>query len=167
MKRSSFVKIIFAAMIFISPFTHAEWMTKVDDDVFSGGHKAVMMGSLGNSSSLVIFDCTKGKASIAYAEADKTSNNPDFPADLIIKIDGNDPIKFDAMISRRNDKTIQVGSDDMDKVTQVLKLLKTAKSKFLVGIQTKDGGHQSSFSGGVSGSTNSVNSFASACELSV
>lgn len=169
MKISRVIKVLLAASILISPFTYADWITKVDDDVFTGGHKAVMIGGLGMStSSAILFDCTKGTASISYVEQDNSTDDiANVPMDLIVKIDGNPVIKLDAELSRRNANSVEVTSTEMEKITDVLKLLKSAKSKILVGIQTKDGGHQASFSGNASGSTNSVNSFVNACELGI
>lgn len=87
--------------------------------------------------------------------------------DLIIKIDGNPANKLEASLSRRNAQAIEVGADDAEKITAVLKQLQNAKSKILVGVQTQDGGNQSSFSGNASGSTAATNSFIKACEISL
>lgn len=167
MIKSNIIKITLIAAFF-SPLAHAQWLTDTEDDLFSGGKKAMMIGTLTSSSSAIIFDCSKGKLSVAYVEEDKSSDfSADIPADLIIKIDGNTAIKLDASLSRRNAQAVQAKSDDLENITPLLKQIQSAKSKVLVGLQTKDGGNQSSFSGNVSGSTAAVDSFVKACEITL
>ena len=50
-------------------------------------------------------------------------------------------------------------------ITSVLKALQTAKSKVIVGIQSKAGTNQQSLTGNIYGSTASVNDFTKACEI--
>jgi len=47
----------------------AEWMTKVEDDLFSGGKEAMLTGSISPMAGIV-FDCTKNSLSMAYIEKD-------------------------------------------------------------------------------------------------
>ncbi|HGV9181391.1 TPA: hypothetical protein ACNO4K_005226 [Salmonella enterica subsp. enterica serovar Newport] len=167
MIKSNIIKITLLSAL-LSPLAHAQWITNVEDDLFSGGQKAVMLGSLTSSGSAVIFDCSKGKLTASYVEEDKlTDDVPNLPMDLIIKIDGNAATKLDASLSRRNAQTLEITSDDSKSIIPLLKQLQNAKSKILVGVQTKDGGNQSSFSGNVSGSTSAVNSFVKACEITL
>lgn len=160
------VKFLIASTIVFSHLSYAGWTTSIDDDLFSGGQKAVMHGTLNSPSIGLIFDCTKSDLSIAYVEQDTTSSDTgSFPVDLIIKVDGNSILKLDAALSRRNSQYLQIKSDNTDQINSILKQLQSAKSKVLVGVQTKDGGNQSSFSGSVSGSTVAVNRFVKACEI--
>ncbi|WP_347254118.1 hypothetical protein [Leminorella grimontii] len=153
---------------FVSPIAHAQWITNVDDDLFSGGKKAMMYGELNSLYSAIIFDCTKEKLSVAYIEEDKSSDAvPSISMDLIIKIDGFDAKKLHAILSRRNAQKLQIASDESETIKELLKQLKSAKSKILVGIQTNDGENQTSFSGNVSGSTAAVTRFVSACEIKI
>lgn len=167
MAKGNIIKIVLLSAL-LSPLAHAQWLTNVEDDLFSGGQKAVMIGSLSSSDNAVIFDCSKGKLTASYVEEDKTTDGSlDLPMDLIIKIDGNTATKLDARFSRRNAQTLEVSSDDSKNITPLLKQLQNAKSKILVGVQTKDGGNQNSFSGDVSGSTTAVNRFVKACEITL
>ncbi|WP_334677549.1 hypothetical protein [Klebsiella pneumoniae] len=168
MKKVRLINAALAAVLLTSFASHAQWLTKVDDDLFTGGKKALMIGDLSSSNSGLIFDCTKNKLSVAYVETDKSSDSvPAIAMDLIIKVDGNPANKLEASLSRRNAQAIEVSTDDAEKITAVLKQLQNAKSKVLVGIQTQDGGNQSSFSGNASGSTAATNSFIKACEISL
>ena len=88
-------------------------------------------------------------------------------AQWLTKVDDTPANKLEASLSRRNAQAVEVGTDDAEKITAVLKQLQNAKSKILVGIQTQDGGNQSSFSGNASGSTAATNSFIKACEISL
>jgi len=165
MLKNKLIKIVVLSSL-VSPFAHAQWFTNVEDDLFSGGKKAVMMGDLTSSTGAIIFDCTKDKLSAAYVEEDgSTKEVGHIPMDLVLKVDGKDTTKLDASLSRRNAKSVQVSSDDAEKIKPLLKQLQEAKSKVLVGIQTKDGGNQSSFSGNTSGSTAAATSFIKACEI--
>lgn len=165
---NNLIKISLIAASLVSPITHAQWITNTEDDLFSGGKKAMMLGSLTSSSGAIIFDCTKDKLTASYVEEDKSSDGvPSLSMDLIIKVDGNAAKKLDASLSRRNAQSLQIKSDDSENITQLLKQLQGAQSKVLVGVQTKDGGNQSSFSADVSGSTAAVNSFIKACEITL
>lgn len=146
----------------------AQWLTKTDDDLFNNGQKAMLMGSLNNSSSAVIFDCTKKSLSISYVEPDsETKVENAVPVNLVVKIDKAEAVTLDANLSRRNDQAIAVESTDVESIKSILKSLHDARQKILIGMETSDGGNQSSFSGGVSNSTNAVNKFTAACEISL
>ncbi|WP_459176226.1 hypothetical protein [Ewingella americana] len=150
----------------VMPLAYADWATRVEDDVFTGGHTAIMIGLLGSSETALLFDCSKGKLDIAYVEQDKTTGDIDgLPVDLVVKIDGNPVIKLDATLSRRNANSLQAKSTDAESITSILKFLQNAKSKVLVGLQAQDGTNQQSFTGNASGSTASVNNFIKACEV--
>ncbi|WJV38083.1 hypothetical protein QVN03_22310 [Raoultella terrigena] len=49
MKKVSFINAALAAVLLTSFSASAQWLTKVDDDLFTGGKKAVMLGSLSSS----------------------------------------------------------------------------------------------------------------------
>lgn len=150
----------------VMPLAHADWATRVDDDVFTGGHKAMMLGLLGSTNNALVFDCSKNVLDIAYVEQDSSTQDIDgLPMDLVVKIDAAPVVKFDATLSRRNSTTIQAKSEDEGAITEVLKSLQTAKSKIIVGVQSKAGTNQQSLTGNIYGSTTSVNDFIKACEI--
>lgn len=165
---NNIIKITFMAAVLASPIVHAQWVTNTEDDLFSGGKKAMMIGEVSSANGAIIFDCTKDKLTAAYVEMDKTSESTaDIPMDLIMKVDGNGAVKFNATLSRRNVQSIEIATDDAEQLKTVLKQLKEAKSKALIGAQTKDGGNQMSFTANISGSTTAVNSFVKACEITL
>lgn len=145
----------------------AQWITKTEDDIFNNGKKAMLIESLSSSSSAIIFDCTKKSLSISYVEPDQETKDLDgtLAMDMIIKVDKGDAVNFDSKLTQRNDAAIAIESDDADAIKSVLKSARDAKQKVLLGIQSKDGGNQTSFSGNVSNSKNAINKFVTACEI--
>ena len=145
----------------------AQWSTGVEDDIFTGGKKATMIASIGDydGSRGLIFDCTKSELSFAYIER---SNEPDkvakIPVDMFIKVDSGEIIKTKSGFDQRNDKYIQVGIDDKDVITQILKESAKAKSKIIVGISSDITG-KNSVTASVSGSSKAINQFVTACEI--
>lgn len=158
---------LLSAVLFTS-FAHAQWLTQVDDDLFTGGKKATLVGDLQGADTALIFDCTKQKLTIAYAERyGEQEAVSAAPFNLIVKVDAGDAHKMDAQSKRRNSKYLEVSSDDREQIGAILKSLLQAKSKVLVGLETKDGGNQFSASGGVSGSTKATDQFIKACEIPI
>ena len=46
---NNLIKISLIAASLLSPIAHAQWITNTEDDLFSGGKKAMMLGSLTSS----------------------------------------------------------------------------------------------------------------------
>jgi len=91
---------------------HAQWLTQVDDDLFTGGKKATLIGYLQDADSALIFDCTKRKLTISYAERyGEQEPVSATPFNLIVKVDSGDAHKMDAHSKRRNSKYLEVSSD--------------------------------------------------------
>ncbi|HCR1893016.1 TPA: hypothetical protein ONC27_004777, partial [Enterobacter asburiae] len=100
---NNIIKITFVAAVLASPIAHAQWVTNTEDDLFSGGKKAMMLGEVSSDNGAIVFDCTKEKLSAAYVEMDKSTESlSEVPMDLIMKVDGNTAVKLDATLSRRN-----------------------------------------------------------------
>lgn len=147
---------------------HAQWLTQVDDDLFTGDKKATLIGDLQGADTALTFDCTKQKLTISYAERyGEQEAVSATPFNLIVKVDPGDAHKMDAQSKRRNSKYLEISSDDKEKIGSILKSLLQAKSKILVGLETKDGGNQFSASGSVAGSTKAADQFIKACELKI
>jgi len=160
-------KILIAGLVVaisISSFTaRAEWIAKVEDDLFSGGKQAMLAGSISPMAGIV-FDCTKDSLSMAYIEKGPFNAQGPIPVTMIVKIDGNEPVKFEGAFTKRNDEYIQA-STNQEGIDQVLGQLKQAKSKMLVGLNVESINKKMSFSADVVGSTSAVNDFAKACEI--
>lgn len=106
---NNIIKITFMAAVLASPIVHAQWVTNTEDDLFSGGKKAMMIGEVSSANGAIIFDCTKDKLTAAYVEMDKTSESTaNIPMDLIMKVDGNGAVKFNATLSRRNVQVLKL-----------------------------------------------------------
>ncbi|WP_114192498.1 hypothetical protein [Edaphovirga cremea] len=160
------IKCILLFSMLFTPFAHAQWTTQVDDDLFTGGKKATMLGDLQGTEAALIFDCTNKMVSISYIQRHSDQETISrVPFTLIVKIDANDALKMDAQSGRRNSKYLEISADDKDQILAIIKNLQQAKNQILVGLQTKDGGNQFSLSGGVSGSTKATDQFIKACEL--
>lgn len=54
MKKVRLINAALAAVLLTSFAAHAQWLTKVDDDLFTGGKKALMIGDLSSSNSGLI-----------------------------------------------------------------------------------------------------------------
>ncbi len=57
--------------------SRAEWMAKVEDDLFSGGKEAMLAGSISPMVGIVFY-CTKNSLSLAYIEKDLLTHGHQF-----------------------------------------------------------------------------------------
>ncbi|OWF84500.1 hypothetical protein B4907_07685 [Yersinia kristensenii] len=161
------IKISLLGTLLLSPLAYAQWGTVVDDDLFTGV-KSYLAGDLRGNSSALLFDCTSNTLSISYIEkhTQKESDSV-IPLNLIVKVDADEAQKMNAQSGMRNSNYMGITSDDKEKIIPILKSLQQAKNKFLVGVETKDGGHQYSNSGVVAGSTKAVDQFIKACGITL
>ncbi|QKJ57270.1 hypothetical protein [Serratia fonticola] len=156
-------------LLLVPAIALAQWKTKAEEDIFTGGKKATMVATVGNfnSTNAIIFDCTKSELSLAYIEKlNGTVKNYNIPFNMIVKIDAGEIKKTDAVASQRNDQYVQVISNDRDTIIQILKEASKGKSKMIVGISEDDFG-QYSVTASLDGSSKAVNQFASACEIDI
>lgn len=156
-------------LLLVPAIALAQWTTKAEEDIFTGGKKATMVATIGdyNSTTAIIFDCTKNGLTLAYVEK---SSDPikgaNIPFNMIVKIDGGEIKKTDAVADQRNDQYVQIISNDRGVITQILKEASKAKSKMIVGI-SNDAIGQHSVTATMNGSSKAVNQFASACEIDI
>lgn len=158
-------------LLLVPAIALAQWITKAEEDIFTGGKKAIMVATIGdyNSTTGIVFDCTKNGLSLAYVE--KSSDplkkaNADIPFDMIVKIDAGEIRKTNAVAKQRNDQSIQIISTERDLIIQVLKEASKAKSKMIVGI-SNDAIGQHSVTATVNGSSKAISKFTSACEIDI
>ncbi|MEG3112126.1 hypothetical protein SC127_15470 [Pantoea sp. T14] len=161
--KNSLIAGLIGALSLVSFNASAEWMTKVEDDLFSGGKQAMMYGTISQING-IIFDCTKDELSLSYVEKGPFNAKEPIPLAIIVKVDGNDPLKLEGNFKKRNDEYMQAISNQAD-IVQVLSQLKQAKSKFLIGLNVQAVNKKMSFTADVVGSTKAVNDFAEACEI--
>lgn len=161
--KNSLIAGFIVSLSLVSFSVSAEWMTKIEDDLFSGGKQAMMYGELSGFNG-IIFDCTKDGMSLSYVEKGAFNAKNTVPVTIIVKVDGNDPLKLEGNFQKRNDEYIQAITQQAD-ILQILPQLKQAKSKMLIGLNVQEINKKMSFSADVRGSTKAVNDFAEACEI--
>ncbi|UIP34460.1 hypothetical protein [Stutzerimonas kunmingensis] len=144
---------------------NANWLTKIDDDIFSDQKVGLLIGEIGPSHALA-FDCSEGKLSAALLEeGEAPAQSSLLKAELLIKVDQNPPIKMRAVYANRNAKFNQVISYDRDLTLKVLKQIQAAQSKILVGTSFPEIDSKWSASASVAGSTRETTRFMEACKL--
>lgn len=163
--KNSLIAAIIGCVSLVSFSANAEWVTKVEDDLFSGGKQAMMYGTISLMNG-IIFDCTKDELSLSYVEKGPFDAKEPIPVTIIVKVDGNDPLRLEGNFKKRNDEYMQ-GTTNQAGIIQVLTQLKQAKSKMLIGLSVQAVNKKMSFSADVEGSTKAVNEFAEACEIKI
>ncbi|EBV5083242.1 TPA: hypothetical protein G8V61_004045 [Salmonella enterica] len=161
------VKIILLmlALSMASGSAFAEWFTRVQDDAFSDGHTAMMISSQ-NSMRGITFDCSSETLSVSYIEQTGSRQiTEDSPVNMLFRIDGGTPIKFNAHTTIRNSKYLGIIADDADGLKTLLAQLRKAKSQVLLGLQSPGDDDKMSFTFNATGSTTAVNKFIKACNI--
>ncbi|KFC09016.1 hypothetical protein GTGU_01208 [Trabulsiella guamensis ATCC 49490] len=162
--------LIILAVSTLSPLAHADWITTTGEDLFSSGRTAMMLGTTSSKAALT-FDCTKESLEINFVVEDSKLNivNP-MQLMLVVKVDDNQPTRFEGSASRRNYKYIQVGTKEAgikgsEGIISVIKQIQNAKEKFTVRVRFNESGYKAAFSGNVRGATKATNDFINACEI--
>ncbi|EIJ7821207.1 hypothetical protein LJN20_004710 [Salmonella enterica] len=157
--------ILVLGLMLISGSAFANWFTKVQDDAFSDGHTAMMIGSQ-NTMRGITFDCSSNALSVSYIEqAGAKQITEDSPVNMLFRIDGGAPIKFNAHTTMRNSKYLGIIADDADGLKTLLAQLRKAKRQVLLGLQSPGGDEKMSFTFSATGSTIAVNKFIKACNI--
>lgn len=154
-------------LISLSPLAHAEWLTKVDDDIFTGGHTAMLLGTDSGDNGIIL-DCTKDSLLLSYVEHGDTKNVTEgLPVDLLLKVGDAKPLKFAASTGVRNNDTFALKANDADLIRSFLAQLRVSNGKILVGIHypQNDAKITSTFTS--TGSTAAVGKFIKACEINL
>jgi len=153
---------------FISHVAYADWATKVEDDVFTSGSKAMMI-DIKPELNGVVFDCSKDILKVSYLERDDTTDLPEnIPAELVFKVDQNAPVTFNAYTIIRNSNYFGVSSGTTTEersIKLLLNELKLAHRHVLVGIHYLINDRKYSYTFDISGSTTAVNQFTKACNI--
>ncbi|EMA2269021.1 hypothetical protein PSD81_005341, partial [Escherichia coli] len=111
------------ATILFSPIVQAEWYTVTDDDLFSDGHTALMVGKKTSNpeeidNNMIALNCTPRSLTFSLVEKDieEETSAPiySFPIDMAIKIDKNSIIRLNATLSRRNSMLTQAITERTD-----------------------------------------------------
>jgi hypothetical protein len=164
-------KRIFAIALFVLSGTavaHAEWMTTVEDDLFSDNKVAVMMGLI-NINSSIYAKCTgPDKVSLSYIEAagDASEVTDPVPAGKIVfKSDDGERFSSAASIYRHNDKYVGFSYDDLTTVADAIRDFGAADSKIAVGLDLDISDEPLTVTVSARGSSKAVKQFLAACGL--
>lgn len=151
--------------ISISSAASADWSTSTEDDIFSGGKKAMLLGNI-SPNQMVAFDCDSEGLSLALLQKEKWPSERTSSAwKLLIKVDKGEIHHFTAESAKRNDDYAQYVTHEKEEILKVLADLREAKSVIQLGIQSEE--FDSKWSGTVSagGSTRETDKFTQACKL--
>lgn len=166
MKKKYFsLGVLSIALSITSAAAFADWAVEIEDDVFTGGQKAMLIGAEHELNGVVV-DCSKDELKVTYIERSETKNITEgLPVEMIFKVDQSSPIKFDAQTVVRNNDYFGIESDDSDNLKLFLSQLRNAKQKILIGIRYPHNDSKASFTLSASGSTASVSKLVKACEI--
>lgn len=162
MKRALIALSFFA----VSGLAHAQWTTKAEDDLFSGGKKASMY-AIYNINQALAFDCAKDELSMAYIEKTDKPSRDSVEFDMLVKVDNGNIIKLKGSSGVRNSDYYGITSTDKAEIIDILKQASNAKSKIVFGLSVPDTDYKQSFTFDVINSTAAVKKFIDSCEISI
>lgn len=150
------------------PVAQASWKTIVENDIFSGGKKAELIGEISNTNQSVTFDCSKDNLTVSQVEEDRNTTVAKKSAyQTLVKVDDNSPVVLNTTLVRRSPESIALVSTEKEKIMTLLQQLQaqTSGQDFLTGDMDNKGNHLSSGSGSVSFAKKAVNKFIAACSI--
>ena len=144
----------------------AEWTSKVEDDIFSGGKKAILVGQIDSFRALV-FNCDSDSVEFAYVGQSKKGDAAAaaYGATIIVKVDQSEIERFNATSSQRNDTHWQVVSTEKEQILKLLNQIRDAHNSIQVGVQVPDVNFKVSGVASTAGSTRETDRFTTACKL--
>ncbi|ATE76257.1 MULTISPECIES: hypothetical protein [Pseudomonas] len=151
--------------IAISSTASAQWDTTIQDDIFSGDKKAMLLGNI-SPSQAVAFDCDSDGLSLALLQEEKWADGRTSSEwKLLIKVDKGEIHRFTVESAKRNNQYTQYVTREKEEILKVLADLREAKSVIQLGLQSEE--FDSKWSGTVSvgGSTRETDKFTQACKL--
>lgn len=137
----------------------ADWSTTTQDDIFSGGKKAMMFGTI-SPAQAIAFDCDSEQLTLALLQKEKWSDTRTSTGwDLLVKVDKGEIHRFKALSAQRNDVYVQYITGEKDEILKLLADLRNAKTPILLGLQSAE--FDSKWSGTVpaTGSTRETDKF--------
>lgn len=160
--------IVLAAALLCAGPAGAQWDTKVDDDIFSGGKKALLLGFI-TSDSFLVADCdSSGELSFAYAQVgdwEEAMTLGNFR--LLVKVDDNPVIEVAGKAEQRNNRSYQITSSDDAASLEIVRQIGVARRSILVGVEEPSFGMKYSATAKAAGSTSAVKRFLGACSIPV
>jgi hypothetical protein len=151
--------------ITISSAASADWSTSTQDDIFSGGKKAMLFGNI-SPSQAVAFDCDSDGLSLALLQEEKWPEGMTSSTwKLLVKVDQGEIHRFTAESSKRNNDYSQYITHEKEEILKVLSDLREAKSVVQLGLQSEAFNSKWSGTASVGGSTRETDKFIQACKL--
>lgn len=155
---------LLASMIF-SGAASAEWFTNIQDDIFSGGKKAMLVGAISPYQALV-FDCDSESLTLAIISKEKWADGMEkVNTKILVKVDEGGVHELSAINSKRNTEYNQSMAAEKAVVLSILTDIRDAQSNIQLGLSMPEIGGK--WSGVISpaGSTREANRFIEACKL--
>lgn len=148
-----------------SSLASAGWLTTTQDDIFSGGQKAMLIGEVDAFHALV-FDCDSERLSAALIEQSKWHEGMELASyKLLVKVDQGEIYDFPGKGSQRNEKYTEVATNDKEQILKLLNEIRDAKSKIQIGMQIVETNGKWSGIASPAGSTRETDRFLQACKL--
>ena len=156
-----------AALALSTTAANAEWMTTVEEDLFSEGSTATMIGLISLNSSIYA-TCNADSVTIAYVEAAGDASEVTEPIELgeiVFKGDNSERHLSKTSIYRHNNGYVGFTFDDTDRVVDVIRDIGKADSKISVGLNLVLSDKPMTVSVSARGSSKAVKSFFEACGI--
>ncbi|MDH4413071.1 MAG: hypothetical protein QE484_07175 [Rhizobium sp.] len=168
MKSIVFLAVASAALLTSAATTFsAEWLTKVDEDVFSGKSTAVMIGGSGAQLNVYLSCDGDRKNSLAVIFKADEGVVEDVDGELVLKADDAEPFRYAVRSYNHNDDyggfLAELTPEDASKLVASIK---GAKKRVIAGLQVAALEIKASNTLATTGSTKAAELFAKACELS-
>lgn len=149
----------------VSSAASADWYTKTQDDIFSGGKKAVLLGSI-NPGQAVAFDCDSEHLSFAFLQKEEWAKGRTSSTwKLLVKVDNGEVHRFTSESEKRNDEYVQYATEEKEEIMKLLIELRNAKLVIQLGIQSEEFDSKWSTTVSPAGSTRETDKFLQACQL--
>ncbi|MEG1213242.1 MAG: hypothetical protein RSE29_19165, partial [Leclercia sp.] len=168
-----FKKITFLATLMMCtylPASQAAWKVNIENDIFSNGKTAELIGEIKNTKQSIIFDCSQNKLAFSQVEENmNTTVKQGGKFKTLLKVDDNPPVTFTTTLARRDPQAIQLTSTEADKIVQVLSQLMQQRSStdFLTGVTDTHGKQLSSGAGSVNSAKKALKKFIAACDITL
>jgi hypothetical protein len=144
----------------------AEWLTKVDEDVFSGKSTAVMIGGSGAQLNVYLSCDGDRKNSLAVIFKAEEGVVEDVDGELVLKADDAEPLRYAVRSYNHNDSyggfLVELQPEEASKLVAIIK---GAKKRVVAGLQVTALDIKASNTLATTGSTKAAEQFAKACEL--
>ncbi|MGE9763917.1 hypothetical protein [Pseudomonas sp. PDM20] len=149
----------------LSSAASAGWLTSTQDDIFSGGQKAMLIGEMDPFHALV-FDCDSERLGMALIEKSKWQEGMERASyQLLVKVGQGTIHDFAAKGSQRNEEYVQIATSEREPLLLLLDEIRNAKGRIQVGLQNTDTDSKWSGIASSAGSTRETDRFLQACKL--